>query len=101
MDLRHTVGTIFSLTLDLILKPRQNIFTVSRAVFNCQLAKDPHKYFIHEIDLTSLESDNQESNRYLFQGKEKMAWELNFTILLYDKTTCISSFVKISSISCY
>lgn len=63
-------------------------------VLSVSWQKDPHKYFIHVIDLTSLESDNQESNRYLFQGKEKMVWELNFTILLYDKTTCISSFVK-------
>jgi len=101
MDLRHTVGTIFSLTLALILKPRQHIFTVRCVGFYCQLAKDPHKYFIHVIDLTSLESHNLESNRYLFQGKEKMALELNFTILLYDKITCLSSFVKIFSISCY
>lgn len=39
MDLRHTVGTIFSLTLDLILKSRQNIFTMSSVGFNCQLAQ--------------------------------------------------------------
>jgi len=89
MDLRHTVHTIFSLTPDLILKPRQDIFAVSFVGFKCQLAKDQHKYFVHGIDLTSFEIHNLESNKNSLQGKRQMALQLFFM----TKITCISSSV--------
>lgn len=45
MDLRHTIGAIFRLTLDLILKPNLDIFTMLHSDFKLQLVKNVSRTF--------------------------------------------------------